>query len=177
MAFRITFFGTEPKVGTSANMQLAVWGTLFHSPPGDGRTCVPIQFSDCKKADMTEARILDCDLLAVNLSLNSSGLEEFFLNKSMVHKNIIFLIGKYYHSQERELERLSRWYRIPKERICPIPYNQRFKTAHESGRIPSYLRWQQRELSFENAEFTQCLKGMVSAMAKFGERKGDIYYG
>lgn len=176
---RVAFIGAEPKVGTSANMALAVWGTFFHPFCRDGTGNVPIQFLECKKNDVAKAqeKNLDCDLLAVNLSLNSSGLEELFLNKSFVQKNIIFLIGKYYHSQERDLERLSRWYRIPRERICPIPFNQRFRQAYESGRIPSYLRWQEKDCSFENMQFGQCLRGMLLAMEKFGKRKGEIFYG
>ncbi|MCM1257524.1 MAG: hypothetical protein NC307_06685 [Roseburia sp.] len=174
---RVAFFGAAPKVGTSANMQLAVWGNFFHPVFRDGESISPIEFTDCKNTDLTDPQLSDCDLLAVNISLNSSGLEELILSKSFVHKNIVFLIGKYDHSQNGELERLSRWYRIPRERICPIPYNQRFKTAYESGCVPGYLKWQKSELSVENMEFMQCLRGMLFAMAKFGKRKGEIYYG
>lgn len=174
---RVAFFGAEPKVGTSANMQLAAWGTLFSPLSGVETDILSMEFTDCKETGIAEEQLSCCDLLAVNISLNGSGLEEFILNRSFVQRNIIFLIGKYYQSQDRELERLSRWYRIPEERICPIPYNQRFKRAYESGCIPSYLKWQQRESSFENTEFIRCVSGMLSAMAKFGKRKGEIYYG
>ena len=63
------------------------------------------------------------------------------------------------------------------ERICPIPYNQRFQKAYESGRILSYLKWQQEEFCYENRVFGQCLKELLMAIGKYGKRKGDIYYG
>ncbi|MDE6904675.1 MAG: hypothetical protein K2P76_07040 [Lachnospiraceae bacterium] len=175
---RVAFFGAEPKAGTSANMQLAAWGTFFYPFIRDKTGVQKVQFSEVRQKDITGLKqVFPWDLLAVNLSLAGSRWEEFFLIKSFVQTNIIFVIGKYYHSQKRELERFSRWYRIPRERICPIPYNQRFQTAYVSGRVPSYLMWQKREFSYENREFVQSLNGMLMAIGKYGRRKGEIYYG
>lgn len=175
---RVVFFGAKPGVGTSANMQLAVCATAFY-PHRSDESAGLMQFTDCGGMNPMEQQqqISVNDLLAINLSLTGSGLEEFYLNRSFVHQNIIFLVGKYYHSQKRELNYLSLWYRIPKERICPIPYNQRFRAAYESGCIPAYLRWQERENSLENMEFGQSLKRLFWTISKYGKRKGEIYYG
>lgn len=176
---QVVFYGTEPGVGTSANMQLAAFGAAVLKKEKGFVPGNEMQFFDCSKADSRERekKIRACDLFAVNISLAPSGLENFFLYQSFVQKNIIFLIGKYYHSQEMELQKLARDYRISTERICPIPYNQRFKAAYESGQILPYLKWQQRENTLENIEFLKGLKKMVWAMEKYADRKGELYYG
>ncbi|MCI8874807.1 MAG: hypothetical protein HFI77_01890 [Lachnospiraceae bacterium] len=175
---QVAFLGAEPKAGTSANMQLAAWGAFFHPVLRERAGIQKAEFTDFGQWSAADLKqISSWDLLAVNLSLTESTWEELFLNQSMFQNNIIFLIGKYHHSQKRELERFSRWYRISMERICPIPYNQRFQKAYESGRILSYLKWQQEEFCYENRVFGQCLKELLMAIGKYGKRKGDIYYG
>lgn len=175
---QVVFYGTEPGVGTSANMQLAAFGTAVLKKE-NGFVPPKMQFFDCSKTESRERekKIRACDLFAVNISLTPSGLENFFLHQSFVQKNIIFLIGKYYHYQKTELQKFARDYRISPGRICPIPYNQRFKAAYESGQVLPYLKWQQRENTLENSEFLVGLKKMIWAMEKYADRKGELNYG
>lgn len=175
---RAVFLGLEPEAGTSANMQLVLCGAAVHPYFRDeirnGRT----EFVDFGLADREGWRQLSAgDLLVVNLSLHSSMLEKLYLNGSFVRKNIIFLIGKYYQNDETELRYLSRWYRIPPGRICVIPFNPRFQRAYELHKISEYLTWQQRERTLENMELKRCLDGMLDAMVRYKDRKGEIYYG
>lgn len=176
---RAVFFGLGPGVGTSANMQLAALGTDFYSSFYAGENREQVQFIDCRWQDGREVfrQTCDKDLLVANISLTPFGLEEFFLNHSIVHKNIIFLIGKYHRNSKEELQYLSRQYRIPLGRICSIPYSQRFKLAYENGHILEYLNWQQQTPTYENWVFGQSLRELLFAIAKYKNRKGEIYYG
>lgn len=176
---RAVFFGLSPGVGTSANMQLAALGAAFYPKLYAKKGGEPVQFIRYNNKEGTKAshRADDKDLLVANLSLTHSGLEEFFLNQPMVHKNIIFLIGKYHGSSKKELQDLSRQYRIPMGKICAIPYNQRFRRAYENGHILEYLKWQQQTPTLENQVFGESLKKLLFTIANHEDRKGEIYYG
>lgn len=171
---KVAFYGTERKVGTSANMAvIAREIALCHSIT----TVNLIDYSHGRE-EKFNSMMSDSDLLVLNISLTGSGLEKLYLRNDLVHKNIIFLVGKYYHNQEDELKKLARFYRIAPEKVCAIPYNPRFQRAYENQKVSEYLKRQLfSENSLEDTQFQMRLQDTMRTILKYGRRKGDLYYG
>lgn len=168
----VAFYGAARRVGTSANLEVIAQG-LSH--------CVPVQemnLFDCSHAREEEVKhwIRACDLFVINLSIPCPGLEEVCFRHSLVRENIIFLIGKYYHNNQRELIRLAKEYRMEPGRVCAIPYNLRFQKAYENRKVPEYLKQQmQAGCSCEDMEFRRNLNRTLHGILIYG--KGERYYG
>jgi hypothetical protein len=187
MWLHIAFYGIAPEVGTSANMKAVAAGFLQYQnryvkitedEESDFVFSEELVFTDCTNNRHAEEIIGKSDLLVYNLLIPYQELETVYFRHSMVQKNIIFLIGKYYQDKFYDKTKLARTYRIAEERICTIPYSPRFQKAYENETILQYVREQQgKQTSLEAVEFTACLQQMIQAVCTCTGRKGEIYYG
>lgn len=176
---KIAFYGTAGHIGTSANMAAVAAGFLHYlkipvfveEEELDAENIVLI---DCSKRKDAKEIIESCELLVLNLSIPCRELEKVYFRHSLVRKNVIFLIGKYYQDKPNELEQLAKQYRIPKEKVFGMLYNPRFQEAYEKNQVLRYLKGIKR---YEDMEFAKNLKLLLDAMITYGIRKGDMYYG
>lgn len=184
---QVAFYGIAHCVGTSANMAAIAAGLWYYQklPVTIRRdmTEIPcgeeeIIFTDCTNRNDAEEIIRNCNLLVLNLSIPYRELEEIYFRYSLVQKNIIFLIGKYYQNKSYELEELARVYRIPTGRVCAIPYNPRFQKAYENRQVLEYVKNQAKDKqSGEAFAFQNYLKSALKAVITYGYSKGEVYYG
>lgn len=177
---QIAFYGTARHIGTSANMAAVEAGLIhYHKFPASRRQWTPemaeigdeIILTDCTSPQKAHGMLDSCDLLVLNLSFPYRGLEEVYFRHSLVRKNVIFLIGKYYQNKVCELEQLAKAYRIPLSRVCTIPYNLRFQKAYENQQVLKYVR---NVASYEDVWFETNLKRTLRAIIHYGLKKGDV---
>ena len=183
---QIAFYGIARQIGTSANMAAVAAGfTQYmkmpvtwnwdweHSSMNKHVVCL----SDCKNK-LQKEQINHCSLLVLNLILPQSGMEKIFLEHSFVHRNVVFLIGKYHPNQSKELEQVVLKYRIDDSRICTIPYNIRFQKAYENGTVLDYIRsCRKTGRSCEDFLFEKHLKQVIKKILIYGTGKGEQSYG
>lgn len=152
---KIAFYGVTRQVGTSANMAAIAAGLAhyYHIPVHiSDKSEEPwlieqeehIQFMDCSRKTEAEAwQIANiCDLFVINFLNPNPKLEDIYSRYSLVRKNILFLVGKYYHSSEMCLEEIAKQYRLENSRVCAMPYNIRFQSAYENQNLLGYLKGQ-----------------------------------
>lgn len=177
---QIAFYGIVRQIGTSANMAAVEAGLVHYyklpvksSIYQTGRVgqTKDILLTDCRKRMDVEEAIKTCDLFVLNISIPAQELEEVYFRHSLVRKNVIFLIGKYYQNKFYELNHLAREYRIPLSRICTIPYNPRFQKAYENRQVLEYIK---AEKNYQDAEFETNLKRALNAVITYGIRKGEV---
>lgn len=182
----IAFLGAGRSVGTSANMAALAAGLMhYYSIPastGGHRAFLPrtegIFLSDCSDGGDAGKIIASCDLLALNVPIPLKGMELLYLQYSIVRRNVIFLIGKYFKEKQNELKRLAGQYRIPLGRICPIPYSPHFQRAYEGNRVMEYVKGLERAKGgYQDVFFQEHLKRAVDAALIYMDRKGELYYG
>lgn len=177
---QIAFYGTARQIGTSANMAAVEAGFMhYYKLPVKSSIFQPGRVVQTKDILLTECRnqievgkvIKTCDLLILNVSIPAQELEKVYFRHSLVRKNVIFLIGKYYQNKFYELNHLAREYRIPLSRICTIPYNPRFQKAYENRQVLEYVK---AEKNYQDVEFEANLKRTLDAVITYGSRKGEV---
>lgn len=162
---KVAFYGVSRGIGTSANMQI-----LKHIFSAQNKSVSFTDISEYKGKELEE-KISSYHLLVINTSLTDSDFLEFYLRHSVARKNILFLIGKNFH-EEKECRRFAKSYRIDAARICTIPYNMRFQTAYDKGKLYDFLMKEIKNGdSTETVFFRKNLKEAADAILKFGENE------
>ncbi len=184
---KIAFYGTARHVGTSANMAAVAAGfwhylkipAFMEAFPADtGSKIQRVSLFDCSRSADSEECIKRCDLLALNISFAYQNLEEAYFRHSLVQKNVVFLVGKYYQDRSDKLAYLAKEYRVDRSRICTLPYNTRFGYAYENQRVLHYVEnWKKSKESYADLDFKKNLKHAVSTMIYYADRKGEMHYG
>lgn len=184
---QIAFYGIARGIGTSANMAAVAAGMVgyfkIQNLRSDRQSALKAAdgqwiLTDCGRCKDAADVIASCDLLALNISIPDQGLEEVYFRHSLVRKNVIFLIGKYYQDSPNELKQLAYRYRIPLERICVIPYHPGFAYAYDQDAVTKALPGiHKRAKSRLDWEFEQHVKRAASAVITYGKRKGEQIYG
>lgn len=141
----IVFCGTAPQVGTSANMAVVQEALRCRGIAVDD-----ICFVDCsQKRENIRKYSDDSTLVIVNLLIPDKELENFYFSHLRIRKNVIFLFGKYFQQNEKELKRFLKEYRMDAGQVATIPYNLRFGRAFEMGMVKEYLRQKPRSIEDE----------------------------
>lgn len=166
---KIAFYGVARQVGTSANMAAIAAGlTHYYQIPVQIsekseefiEQKEAIQLMDCSRKTEAEAWQIanTCDLFVINFLNPNSKLEDIYSRYSLVRKNILFLIGKYYHNSEKYFQQIAKQYRLENSRVCAIPYNIRFQSAYENQNLSEYLREQENvQRNYEDEIFQKNL--------------------
>lgn len=160
---QIAFWGIARQIGTSANMAAVAAGLERYAQ-------IPDTFilKECGSGQWEEETIKSCQLLVVNITIPHQGMENIYLKHLPVHKNIIFLVGKYHQNQFDELKSLVRQYRIDTSGVCTIPYNMRFQKAYENRTVFTYVRnFEKTAKSCEDSLFERSLKHTVNKILHF----------
>lgn len=180
---KIAFYGIARQVGTSANMTAIATGLAHYyripvqiseelENSGEWEGSKNIQLIDCSRK--TEEQVWQiagmCDLFVINFLNPNPKLEDIYSRYSLVRKNILFLIGKYYHNTELCLEQIAKQYRLENNRVCVIPYNIRFQRAYENQTILNYLK-QSADSDYADEIFQKNLRQILQIMLVCLDRK------
>ena len=100
-----------------------------------------VQCIDCKNSQ--EPRILHLlrhmDLVVVGLRQNYYELGRFVTSNVHRFVNCVYLIIDYFALEEISFGQIRKQFRIPRERLVCIPYNERYHAARRAGRGRNYL--------------------------------------
>lgn len=101
-----------------------------------------LTFIDCgnRTDDWTRQVMRKADLLVVNLRQTSVAFDEYFLQHVNLSSKVVYLVGNYQKESIYNKRNLQRIYRIPKERLAVVPFNQEFQLACEKGRLDKYMK-------------------------------------
>lgn len=191
---QVAFYGVMRHVGTSANMAVVAAGLTYYFkiPAVIGHAPVvldkaawekePVFLTDCSPPGYTEESRMEliesCDLLVLNVSLPYQELEDIYVRYSLVRKNVIFLIGKYYQDKSHELKGLARQLRVSAGRISAIPYHPAFEAAYVRQEVSGYIkRLAEGKNNFLDLQFENQLKHALHTVMTYGKRKGELFYG
>ena len=99
-------------------------------------------FIDCgsESDDWTKEQMKQADLIVVNFSQASQGLDHFFSEHADVSDKVVYLIGSYQKEAVYNKKNIHRIYRIAPEKLGVVPYNPEFEMACREGKLDRYIR-------------------------------------
>ena len=115
------------------------------------RECVPamnylekhsdLVLDDTSSAPLVSSRkiLQQADMVVVNLTQNSSMLDHFFHNFSVIRKKAFYLIGDYDGDSRLTRKEIMDRYRISGSSIAAIPHNTHFSDAVSEGKLIPFL--------------------------------------
>ena len=94
-------------------------------------------FIDCgsERDDWTKEQMKQADLIVVNFSQTSQGLDHFFSAHADVSDRVVYLIGSYQKDAVYNKKNIHRIYRIAPGKLGVIPYNPEFEAACREGKF------------------------------------------
>ena len=139
-------------------LQSVVDGKLFCIPQGKRMLCdfypketrnvlnqvirlldesMDFSFIDCgsERNDWTKEQMKQADLIVVNFSQTSQGLDHFFSEHADVSEKVVYLIGSYQKDAVYNKKNIHRIYRIAPEKLGVVPYNPEFEMACREGKF------------------------------------------
>lgn len=110
---------------------------------------------DCgnRTDEWTRQVIREADLLVVNLRQTSASFDEFFIKYANLASKVIYLVGNYQKDSVYNKQNLRRIYRIPKNRLAVVPFNQEFWQACEKGRLDKYMKGKRSLYATEKRQY------------------------
>lgn len=132
-------------------------------------------FIDCgsEKDDWTKEQMKQADLIVVNFSQTSQGLDHFFSTHADVSDRVVYLIGSYQKDAVYNKKNIHRIYRIAPGKLGVIPYNPEFEAACREGKLDRYIRGRRLLLPTDMREnfFTE-LERTVQMILERSDKRG-----
>lgn len=113
--------------------------------------------------DPHSVRLLkEADLIVVFLKQNQTCLDTYFSFYHLRQEKILYIIYDYFDSYTPNLEQMILRYRIPRERIVTLPFNNRLALALERGCLSGYLKGEKKVHPYERfTGFFDCFQQAV----------------
>ena len=132
-------------------------------------------FIDCgsERNDWTKEQMKQADLIVVNFSQTSQGLDHFFSEHADVSEKVVYLIGSYQKDAVYNKKNIHRIYRIAPEKLGVVPYNPEFEMACREGKLDRYIRGRRLLLPTDMREnfFTE-LEHTVQMILERSDKRG-----
>ena len=124
-------------------------------------------------ADWTKEQMKQADLIVVNFSQTSQGLDHFFSEHADVSEKVVYLIGSYQKDAVYNKKNIHRIYRIAPEKLGVVPYNPEFEMACREGKLDRYIRGRRLLLPTDMREnfFTE-LEHTVQMILERSDKRG-----
>lgn len=101
-----------------------------------------ILFYDCGNQwnKAVRKQMQDADLVVINMPQRSDVWEKLAFDHLISSERVFFLIGRYFDAASFNRKKIEKIYRIDKDRLGIIPYNNEFCYAAERGRLSEFIR-------------------------------------
>ena len=167
----LVFWGKEHQSGTTANF--VVVAAMLRMLYGDGyvlkgrflhSTHEVLAICDCGTGLTGRKRhfLRRADLVIVNLKASKACIDSFFQNAFCLTSNRVYVLTGY-ECEEKYVSYLMQNYRVERERIAWMPYNNVFQCAMERDSIETYIKKEWRQPScLANEQFIDAAEKLVA---------------
>ncbi len=118
---------------------------LLREHSSHGTAGEALEFYDCgaKQDELVVRQMRQADLIVFNMPQQSRAWEQLLERHMMCFENAVYLLGSYQSHDVINRDFLACMYRIEKQDIGLIPYNNEFVHFTQQGRLTDFLARQQ----------------------------------